>query len=427
MTAISEKILNQFEKNLLSQASPWSASIAPAYSGYSLLNLPGSLFKWFELPPLPHSPLQIPELDELAAGVDQVVILLMDALAYERMQNWMQSDPRLHALQKDSLLVPLTSVTPCTTCNVLTTLWSGRSPVEHAVLGYELFLKEFGLVANMITHSPMALGHQAGLLYQAGFDPETALPVETIGPALHEGGVDTHSFLHYSISNSGLSRMHYKSVEGHSFGGAADLWIAVRQLAEKQREHRRLIWVYHGAIDGLSHRFGPDSEQAEAEFKAFLHTLQANFLERLSPEGRKQTLFLITADHGQVTTPKNPDFELVNHPDLMQMLHFAPTGEHRFIYLHPKPGKVDAVREYIHQAWPGLFHTVSAEEALEAGFFGPGIPDSTVADRIGDLIAIPTNESAYLWWSNSPNPLLGRHGAFHPLEMLVPLLAMRLG
>jgi len=425
MTDVRKQLFEGSNNILLSQGFPANASIFPSYAGLSLLNLTGSLFQWFGLPPLRHAPLQVTELDERAANVDQIIILLMDAVAFERMQGWMEPDPGLRALVQEGLFFPLTSVTPCTTSNVLTTLWTGCSPVEHAILAYELFLKEFGLVANMITHSPMALGHEAGLLYRAGFIPETALPVSSIGPALKQGGVDAHSFLHYGISNSGLSRMHYQEVERHPFSSGADLWIAVRQLAELPRRRRRLIWVYHGAVDSLSHRYGPNSEQARAEFTSFLKTMQANFLEPLSEQGRKKTLFLVTADHGQVATPKNPTYELVNHPDLMQMLHLPPTGENRFIFFHPKPGMVQAVDDYVHAAWPGDFVTMPSSQAVEAGFFGPGVPDITVPDRIGELIAIPTG-NAYLWWSRTPNPLLGRHGAFDPLEMLVPLLALRL-
>ncbi|MBN2554561.1 MAG: alkaline phosphatase family protein [Anaerolineales bacterium] len=425
MTDLRKQLFEDSNHKLLSQGFPSNASIFPSYTGLSLLNLTGSIFQWFGLPPLPHAPLQESELDELAADLDQIIILLMDAVAFERMRHWTDSDPSLRALVQGGLFFPLTSVSPCTTSNVLTTLWTGCSPVEHAILAYELYLKEFGVVANMITHSPMALGHEAGLLYKAGFVPETALPVKSIGPALKQGGVDAHSFLHYGISNSGLSRMHYQDVERHPFGGGADLWIAVRQLAEQPRLRRRLIWVYHGAVDSLSHRYGPDSEQARAEFIAFLKIMQANFLEPLSEQGRRKSLLLVTADHGQVATPKNPSYELVNHPELMQMLHLQPTGENRFIFFHPKPGMVQAVDDYIHAAWPGDFVTMPSNQVVEAGLFGPGVPDNTISDRIGELIAIPTG-NAYLWWSQAPNPLLGRHGAFNPLEMLVPLLALRL-
>ena len=35
--------------------------------------------------------------------------------------------------------------------------------------------------------------------------------------------------------------------------------------------------------------------------------------------------------------------------------------------------------------------------------------------------------SAYWWWANAENALYGRHGGLSADEMLVPLLAARLG
>ena len=415
---------DKLRKGLLSRRFNLDASVFPAYTGGSLLNLPASIFTWFHLDPLPHPPLQMEGISHLAQDINQIIIVLIDAVAYDRAQTWMQQLPEWQSVLKRGVFTSLTSVTPCTTCNVLTTLWTGCSPAQHAVLGYELFLKEYGLVANMITHSPMAFGRGAGALYQAGFDPESALPVSSIGPALSNGHVETHTFLHYGIAHSGLSRMHYQSVERHSFGTPAELWIDVRQLAEQPRD-RRLIWVYHGAVDNLSHRFGPDSEQARVEFLTYLRSMYTCFLAPLSKAGKEQTLLILTADHGQVHTPPEDRFDLRHHPELLGMLHIKPTGENRFIYFHPRPNKLEAVEDYIHHAWPGEFITLPSSEALQLELFGPGAPDPAVEDRIGELIAFPTG-NGYLWWADKPNPLLGRHGAFDPLEMRVPFMAMRL-
>ena len=65
---------------------------------------------------------------------------------------------------------------------------------------------------------------------------------------------------------------------------------------------------------------------------------------------------------------------------------------------------------------------VDPETAIQSGLFGPGEVHPHLRDRVGDLIALAQN-NAYLWWSRSENPLLGRHGGLSELEMLVPFLA----
>ena len=427
MSDLSDQIRPRLETNKLSGIDLGADAIHPCYDGLSILNLPASMCRWLGASELSHPPLDLPELDGLVEGTRQIVVALIDAVSYERFRRWisMQSS-ELDPAADHSLLAPLTSVVPSTTSAVLTTLWTGSSPAEHGVIGYELFLKEYGLVANMITHAPMSFEGSTGLLYKAGFQPDSALPVPTLGPRLESAGIEAHAFLHYAISRSGLSRMHYAGVEMHTFGGAPDLWISVRELAERRLERPRLIWVYYGDVDGLSHRYGPDSEQAEAEFTSFINALLDNFVRHLSLETRRQTLLLLLTDHGQINTQVDPNFELRNHPSLVHRLHMLPTGENRLAYLYPRPGQVKGIIEYFGQTWPQSFSLMASGQALRAGLFGPGNPAKVTPERLGDLIAI-SHGDAYLWWSSKTNLLLGRHGGLSAEEMIVPLMGIRLG
>ncbi|MGD2162899.1 MAG: alkaline phosphatase family protein, partial [Anaerolineales bacterium] len=204
MQDLTQTTLAQIDKKRIRGIELGAESIYPAYDGLSILNLPGSISKWLGAGPLAHPALQIPELDQLAQGVEQVVVLLVDAVSLHRFQRWLSSSAgRLNQSAQGGLTATLTSIVPSTTSAALTTLWTGRSPAEHGILGYELFLREFGVIANMITHSPAAFHSPPGLLYQAGFSPESFLPVSTLGTHLASAGVQSHTFLHQAISGSG--------------------------------------------------------------------------------------------------------------------------------------------------------------------------------------------------------------------------------
>jgi len=427
MADLTDAVLTKIQNHRIDGLDLGPDSIHPAYDGLSILNFPSSLCQWFGAGTLPHPPLDIPALNNLTDGAEQIVVTLVDAVALHRFQRWVdERSDGLQPLISGGILATLTSVVPSTTCAALTTLWTGRSPAEHGVLGYEIFLREFGLVANMITHEPAAFRGHGGLLYKAGLDPKRFLPVPTIGPRLREADVDVHAFLHYTISGSGLSQMHYPDVSVHTFGGVPDLWVGVRHLAEQPLEKSRLIWTYYGGVDGTSHRYGPDSDQAKAEFNAFIHVLLEEFIGGLSAEIRRRTVFILLADHGQLLTKKDPHYELRNHPELIERLHILPTGENRLAYLYPRPGQLDAVEEYIQRTWPGDFTSASSSDLLEKGLYGPGEPAGTAPSRLGDRSLISHNDS-YLWWSDKENPLLGRHGGLSAEEMLVPFLVVRLG
>jgi hypothetical protein len=401
-------------------------AVFPAYDGLSLLNVPASLSSWLGGPALPHMPLAIPELQPLAEDIQQVVVALVDAVSFNRFLAWLEGPAlSLKPFVDAGLLAPLTSVVPSTTTSALTTLWTGASPAEHGILGYELFLREFGLVVNMITLAPAILEGQRGFLKRGGVAADALLPVPTLGTRLTAAGVETHVFIPNAIRASGLSRMHYAGASVHGFGSPADLWHSVRGLVEDEPAHRRLVWTYYAAVDALSHVYGPDSDIVAVEFAYYVRALTELFLGPLNHDARRGVLFVLLADHGQIATPVNPYFQLTNHPQLTRRLHLTPTGEARQAYLHVRPGQVEAVAEYFDRAWPGAFSLLPSELALDVGLFGPGHPYEASAGRLGERIALARG-NAYLWWSPKPDVLLGRHGGLTSDEMLVPILAVRL-
>jgi hypothetical protein len=425
MNDYSGKYLPKIEKNKIPMLD-LGEGIYPDYNGLSLLNLPASICHWMGAPKLSHPPLQIPELNSLASDIEQIVIVLVDALSFSRFRDWTLASSWVNnSTLGDGFIFPLTSVVPSTTSSVLTSLWTGHSPAEHGILGYELFLREFGLVANMITHSPASFDGRSGLLYQAGFIPEKTLPVPSLGPHLAKASIEVSALLAKNIMHSGLSRMHYPGVDVHGFTTVSDLWHIVKQLASLPLKKRRIIWVYYGAVDTLSHTYSPDSDQAKTEYLSFIQSMHDIFVNDFSDEVHGRSLLLLLSDHGQITTPNNPHFELSKHPSLTNRLHMLPTGENRFSYLHIRPGQMDAVLEYIHKTWPNSFHALNSHYALEVGLFGPGDPSKEAYHRIGDQIII-SKDNNYLWWASKSNSLRGRHGGLSFDEMIVPLYALPL-
>lgn len=398
--------------------------VYPHYHGGSILNVASTVCQLFDIPGLGAPPLMdeiTTPLKTLVPNVKRVILVLMDALALHRLQRWLGEGtvPLWGNLLDQGLLAPLTSVVPSTTSCALPSIWSGLSPAQHAMVGYELWLKEYGVVANMISHSPFST---PGSLEKAGFKPEEALPGPTLGMHLARHGIQPHAFQHYTIANSGLSRMFYQATKVHAFGSEVELAVNLRQLIESHPDERQMIGVYWGNVDHFSHLYGPDDERAKAEFIHFSRALQDFFVAQLNPVQRKETLLLLMADHGQIHTRKDPHYDLKKHPNLVRRLPIFPTGENRFMYLFIHPGQTEAVREYMDRTFMKQFAFVDPGYAVEAGLFGPGTPHPRLRDRLGDLLAIARGDS-YLWWGAIDNPIFGRHGGIGAEEMLVPFLA----
>lgn len=399
--------------------------IYPDYQGGSILNLPATLCQALGAEPLGAVPLRPELMINFPDNIRRVILILVDALALHRLQRWMADGtaPVWTHLMEQGQLAAITSVTPSTTSTALTTLWTGKSPAEHSVVGYELWLKEYGVVSNMILHSPIAFENDAGSLVRAGFNPEQFLNLPTLGTHLANYGVRSYALQHRSILRSGLSQMFLKGVQVHGYLTPTELWVNLRHLVESYANLRQYFWIYSGQIDHFSHYYHPDDERVAAEFGEFSRAFAQNFLERLSPATLRGTLLLLTADHGMLATHQSARYDLRNHPDLARLLHILPTGEHRLMYLFTRPGQAESIRSYFEYAWPGQFVFIEPSEAVANGLFGPGSPHPRLSDRLGDLIAAARDE-AYIWWAEKENPLIGQHGGLSADEMIVPLLSV---
>lgn len=429
MTDISAAYLPALRTGRIEGLSANDGFVYPQYGGQSILNIPSSICNWLGATQFGAPALEASITSGLAASYKRVIFLLVDALALHRLQNWMR-DPTFalwQALAKRGVLAPLTSVTPSTTCAALTSLWTGRSPAEHGTVGYELWLREYGVVANMILHAPFSFSREdIGSLQSAGFDPRSFLGLPTLGTHLAAAGVRSYALQHFAIIDSGLSEMFFPDVELAPFLSPTDGWSNLRQLIESRPDERAFYWFYWDHIDTLSHKDGPDNPRVKAEFASFTKALESGFLNGLKPELAKETLFVLAADHGQINTEKDPHYDLRNHPNLTRRLHMQPTGENRLAFLYVKPGQIEAVREYIERTWPNQFSLLESGYALDLGLFGPQPHAARSAERMGDLTVLAKG-NAYWWWGNRENPLLGRHGGLTEQEMVVPFLAAPLG
>jgi hypothetical protein len=426
---LTDQLIPQIIANRLPGLDLGADFTYPDYTAGSILNVPASLCRSLGAPDFGAPPLRPVIASAMPLGVRRLVFILMDALSLSRFRRWLAEGltPVWPRLEQQGLLAPLTSIVPSTTASALTSLWTGRSAAQHGIAGYELWLKEYGIVTNMITHQPMSyqVRFTQSSLESAGFRPETFLPFQTLGTHLAGHGVKSYAYQHFSISSSGLSRMFFKDVKVHSVSTATNLWIDLRQLMEGQPDERLFVWVYWGEVDHLSHFYGPDDERPRAEFESFSEAFERQFLNRLRPAARRHTLVVLTADHGQVSTNPDPFYDLGSHPSLARRLHIRPTGENRLAYLYIRPGQSEAVREYLERTWPGQFLTLDPAFAVSNGLFGPGQPHPMLSDRLGDLIVVSRGQ-AYLWWSDKENLLIGRHGGLSADEMLVPFLAAML-
>ncbi len=403
--------------------------IAPNYRGRSIVNVPSSIVQVFG-GQMHTAPLHPTVMRALTTGVKRVVLIVIDALGYQRLLDALSANAHngFHTLLRNGgQLVPLTSVFPSTTTAALTALWSGYTPAEHGFMGFQLFLRGYNVRAQMIGFNPVAtdrLGDEQ--LLAAGLEPESFVPVPSLPQTLEKFDVAVYNLIEQPYVKSALSRVQIRGTrEMRGFVTSSDLWVVLRAWLEQHRWERALFVGYWSAIDSISHTYGPASHAVIAEVDNLAYSFEREFLRPLSAGAREGTLFLLTADHGQLDTPINRTVYLRDHPELRSHMLMDFTGEPRAAYLYCVTGEVAAARAYIESQLGQKFFVLDSQSALKAGLFGSGKIASEARYRIGDLIVLPREN--YILWDRTDAPhTLGRHGGLAVQEMLVPFMAARL-
>lgn len=426
MTLSSASLLEKYRRHALPGIPRGAGQIHPFYDGYSIANLPAGICAWLGCPLPSTRPLAAEFSGVFTANYRHVIFILVDGLGWDSLQSFRESEraPAWEALLRGGQLLPLTSVAPSTTSAALTTLWTARQPAEHGIIGYEMFLKEFGLIANIILQSVSSFIGENGSLARAGFDPLAFLPVPTLGSHFLSSGIRAFALQPEPINGSGLSQMLLKDVQTLPYHNLEALWALAEDIQTNYKHSRTYTYIYWGELDTLSHQVGPGDRQVRQKWGDFARGLAA-FVRGWQGRAGRDTLLLLSADHGQIPTEIQADYDLRNHPGLVSHLVMLPSGEGRLPFLFVKPGHAGKVEACLAGKWGDRFQMAPAQKVLASGLLGDRPPCAETVERLGQYVVFPRG-NAYWWWVNKENRLHGRHGGLSGEEMLVPFFALEI-
>jgi hypothetical protein len=397
--------------------------LTPNYEGYGIANLPDTFAKILGLPN--SRAMKIDSVYETTESCENVIFLLLDGLGYNLILKAEERFSPLDALQnvKDSsLFLPITSVFPSTTSAATTTLHTGLTPKEHGILGYTMYLREIGAIAQMLRFTPI-FGRDS--LFSIGLDPISFIGSRTLHERFKENGVNSSLYISSWIVDSGLSKISNRGADVFPHLSAADMFVQLRQ--NLSRGKNGFHFAYYASPDTIAHAKGPFTENYASEINSVFHSLLADVISRVDQKIAKKTALIISADHGLVTVNPNELVDYAKLPDLQRMLKVPPTGDSRAIFLHTKEGQESTVKEYFQQRLD--MEAFDSRLLLDQGLFGVGKSNDAVFDRIGNVTAVPKKETIAL--DNSAigargEPYPGRHGGLSENEMIVPLMVRKL-
>ncbi|MCX7623974.1 MAG: alkaline phosphatase family protein [Thermomicrobium sp.] len=394
--------------------------IRPSYDGLGIVNLPWSILATLGAEPAGPPVAATLWPAELAAGVGAVLLVVIDGLGYERLVRALAEGeaPGWHRLSRDGALFPLTSVFPSTTVAALTALATGEPPARHGLLGFTAFLREFGMLSNLLFWSPFG---RFPTYASAGLDPRQFLPVPTIAERATAAGIQATVVSPEAFRETPLTKMQVAGAEFRGYRTAGEFVALVH--AALARPGKQLVTAYWDTLDTLGHFVGPESAAWRTELRQLDRLLADELLAHLP---RRDVLVVVTADHGMV--PLDPERQhRLDDPDLLAALALPPAGERRAVYVHPLPGQRELVAERV-RALAGSDGAVLDRDALLGrGLFGPPPHHPEAPYRIGELVLVAVGQAGFPWDppGATPRPFFGAHAGFEAAEMLVPCFLWR--
>jgi hypothetical protein len=288
-------------------------------------------------------------IEALTREHQRVALILLDAFGMKFVERHAS-----HPLLKRLEIEPVASQFPSTTTAHLTTLYTGLPVEQHGLYEWRTYEP---LVDDVIRALPFLGSDDAPI----PADPREIVP----RPSFYE---------RIAVPSTVLQQAHiWPSAYGSAaFSGATvmafgDLAAGVAKLGTPG-----FSYLYWDAIDAAGHRHGPSSPEFDAAAIDALDAIEASL--------PKDTLLLITADHGQVDVdPEQLDLLDDLWPELT--LRRPPAGSARDCFLHVD--EPECVRDELATRLGDRAEVRLARELFDE--IGPRLEQ-----RIGDVCVLPS-------------------------------------
>lgn len=358
----------------------------PDYNN-SILNLSNSILKYFGAE-YTHSTLKL--VDDLLKEkqYDNVVLMIFDAMGSRNLINTMPGECFLRKHMK----CEISSVFPPTTTAATTTLESGLAPAEHGWLGWSLHFPEVEDNVNIFINTN-DYGEIAADFHVAG----TFIPYKNVLDKINEAGIARAE----SVSPFGT----------HKIEEFEELMNEVETICKQGG--KRYIYTYWPEPDHSMHLMGVTSREA------------INWIQRINSEIEKlskklkNTLLIVSADHGQIDGTN--EF-IGNYKNMVDMLQWLPSIEPRALAFHVKPGMHDSFKAEFLKKFGDDFLLLSKQEVMEQKIFGDGKIHLRFQEFIGDYLAIAVDKKSIFNIKKEYDKFIGIHAGMTIEEMMVPLI-----
>ncbi len=398
----------------------------PDYKGNSIVNIPHTIFRIATGRESGTELSTVHGSDRVLGDCSRIVLFYIDGFSYDAAVNFSQGEGFMRKLSSNGQISPISAVFPSTTAASCTSLSTGLTPVEHALLEWQLYFHETGALIYTLPFKPVTKHYSSRA---RSLDPSALFHGSSILGKVSEYGVKSYAILNRYISSGPYTERLFTGTKilTHSF--VTDSIVRLRQLLENE-EGPMVVYVYLETGDAVGHIYGPDTEMYRAELENIFRVIDAELLCKISSKAARNTGIFLTSDHGQVQINPDETIYLQANSDIWKAFEehmgerIPPSGSPRDLFLHAEEGRINSSIESLTAMMSGKADIVRIEDALSEGYFGPPqLENENFRSRSGNILVLPRDNHT-VWYrlkGMSHMSLRGLHGGMSRDEMLVPL------
>lgn len=355
----------------------------------SILNISATLAEYLGAP---NSNATLPILKQkLAKYYKNIVYICFDGMGINPLERNLPEDDflRQHVAQT------LTSTFPSTTTNATTCLCTNKLPLEHGWLGWSLHFDELGRNIDIYLNKDSQTGEQVTF--------ESPLADDCDGYFYHASRTD------YQIRTIYPKYIACKQELNTVVENVEDFFAALHCVCKEPGKH--FVYAYCPEPDGTMHDNGvtcPETRALLRQISDGMKDLAAN---------AEDTLFIVSADHGQVDVEGYIDWR--GETELNDMLECPPYLDSRSPCFRVKKGMKRKFAKRFREKYGKDFVLFSTKYLIEHNYFGNR---GNYGYLLGDFIASGTyTNKMFILPKENPHYHKGHHTALTK-EMLVPMI-----
>ena len=402
--------------------------IKPRYGSHCFADLPSTLK--YLLTGVGSPSLAPDVLERFEPRYETVILFFIDSFGWRYIEQYGDDYPFLRRLAQEGQISKLTSQFPSTTAAHVTTIHTGLPVGQSGTYEWQYYEPQVDAVIAPLLFS-YAGTRQRDTLNATQFAPARLFPYTTFYQDLAPYGVESTILQHREYTPSTYSDVVFQGARVIPYNTLPEALVNL-QLCLAQQHTPAYYFLYFDKIDALSHQYGPSSPQLEAELDTFLTAMDRLFDRKLRGQ-LSRTLFVMTADHGQIETdPKTTIYlnrearfagldtylETNRNGDLL-----VPAGSARDFFLYVKDERLDEAHAFLAERLADEADVVKTAWLIDAGYFGPPPMSDFFLKRVGNLVVLAHGNKTVWWYEKGKfeQRLHGIHGGLSRQEMEIPL------